>query len=507
MRSADDLRDAVRDLMSEALYLYQDSPRASTWLRDHLDRFDEPLRLAVTGPAGAGKSSLVNVLVGADVAPVRAGLAGRPLTWYQDGPAPRVTVYPTRGPAHELGVARFGDELRLSAEPGGAAPVDADDVVVELPVRALRHAQLVDTPPVRLGPGGAPAGSSTGTDGSPDVALARRVLRDADAVLYLTRHLDDADLRFLRLARQGAVAAATPVSVLTVLSRADEIAGGGIGALVEAKQIARRCRRDPATGALVQHVVALAARPARAAAALGDPEFAALTALAGAPRADLDAVLLSADRFTGRRPAGGAAFPAAVEPAARRALLDRLGLPGVRLAVTLVRTGCRTREQLAAALVRRSGLAELRESVRELFLDRRPALKARSALIALEFMVRAEPMPGAEYLLAELERIVAGAHDFQELRLLAALRAGRVTLPPPLSDEARRLTGAQGTSIAARLGLENDPDAGLLWARSNEALRRWRPAAEDVAHSAAQRRAAAVVVRTCEGMVAHLATA
>ncbi|WP_432827436.1 hypothetical protein [Dactylosporangium sp. CA-092794] len=493
MRPADELRDAVRSLLGEALYVYQDNPRAATWLRDHLTRFDEPLRLAVTGPPGAGKSTLVNVLVGADVAPVRTGLPGQPLTWYTDGPAPRVTVYPSQGPAHELTVARLGDALRL--EPSGPPPDDASEVVVELPVRALRHAQLVDTPPVRVG-----TGAAAGGEPGPDAALARRVLRDADAVLYLTRHVDDADRRFLRLARQGAVAAAAPVSVLTVLSRADELAGGGLGALVEAKQLARRHRRDPVFGPMSQHVVALAPRLARAAGALTEPEFGTLAALAGVPRPELDPVVLSADRF-----AGWAAGP--VDATARRALLDRLGLTGVRLAVTLVRAGAATREQLGAELVRRSGLAELRESLRELFLDRRDALKARSALIALEFMVRAEPMPGADHLLAELERIVAGAHEFQELRLLAALRAGRVSLPAPLDAEARRLAGAVGTSVVARLGLEHEPSPDEAWSLGTEALRRWRPAAEDVALTAAQRRAATVVVRTCEGLLARLGAA
>ncbi|MEV4513395.1 hypothetical protein AB0K00_31035 [Dactylosporangium sp. NPDC049525] len=501
MRPADDLRDAVRSLMGEALYLYQDSPRASTWLRDHLDRFDEPLRVAVTGRAGAGKSTLINVLVGAEAAPIGAGLAGRPLTRYQDGPTPRITVYSTAGPAYELPVARLGDGLRL--DPAAPPPPDASELVVELPVRALRHWQLVDTPAVQIGAGGPPADGN----GAPGAALARRVLRDADAVLYLTRHVDDADLRFLRMARQGAVAAATPVNVLTVLSRADEIAGGGIGALTEAKQLARRHRRDPVFGPMSQHVVALAPRLARAAATLTDPEFAALITIAGVPRTDLDAFLLSADRFTGLHPASNAAFPAPADAATRRVLLDRLGLFGVRLCTTLVRTGCRTREQLSAELVRRSGLAELRESVRELFLDRRDALKARSALIALEFMVRAEPTSGADHLLAELERTVAGTHDFQELRLLAALRASRVRMPALLVAEARRLAGAAGTSIVARLGLEHDPTEDELWTLSNEALRRWRLAAEDVALTAEQHRAATVVVRSCEGIVARVGAA
>ncbi|GAA1036435.1 50S ribosome-binding GTPase [Virgisporangium ochraceum] len=477
MTQATHVRTAVWDLLTEASRVYRDSRRATTWLRDHLYRLDEPLRIAVTGRAHSGKSTLINLLIGEDVAPVDVG--GEPLTWYQDGSVPRVTVYPDRGPAHDLPVARLGTGLRLDLTRW--KPCDGDEVVVERPMRALRHAQLID----------APAVTPAGGDGS----VARRVLRDADAVLYLAQQVNEADLTFLRSTRTGTGSLALPVNVLVVLSRADEIGGGRIDALGSARQVARRQGRDPRVHHLCQNVVALSPLLARTGSTLTDSEFLALATLADVPRAGLEPFLLSTDRFT------GADFPVPLDTTVRGALLDRLGLFGVRLAVTLIRTGGHTREKVAEQLVRRSGLTETRESIREFFLDRRQVLKARTALLALDFMLRAEPRDDAGHLHAELERIVASTHDFQELRTLAALRTRRVILPDPSAAEARRLLGADGTSVPARLGLENESSDDDLWARLHDALHRWVRETHNAQLTTDQRRVASVVVRSCEGML------
>ena len=61
-------------------------------------------------------------------------------------------------------------------------------------------------------------------------------------------------------------------------------------------------------------------------------EFAALTTLAGLPRADLDGMLLSADRFA-------RVELDALDTDTRARLMERFGLFGVRLGATLIRQG------------------------------------------------------------------------------------------------------------------------------------------------------------------------
>ncbi|MEN3308091.1 MAG: hypothetical protein V7603_4293 [Micromonosporaceae bacterium] len=466
------LDEAVWAILNAAAELYADSPVAAPLLEQQLRRFAEPLRVAVVGPAAAGKSTLVNALVGEEIAPVAAG-GGGTFTWYQDGPERRAIGYPAQGPPREVPVYRH----RVP----GWRPPELTDVVVDWPARDLRAATLIDTPPVGEDP------------------VMERVWREADAVLYLVRNVPGAGLRPLRHAQDAWLTRPAPVNTILVLSRADEVGGGRIDALTSARQLARRYRREVPVRAVCQTVVAVAGLLGVAGRTLREPEFAALRALSARPREELAGHLLSADRFTGD------AFPGDLDRGVRGELLARFGLCGVRLSTTLIRTCCPTQSTLASELIRRSGLDELRDCMNQLFLDRRQVLKARSALLALGSVVRADPRPGARRLLMDLDRALANAHDFQELRLLACLRAGRTTLPAGLDQEARRLLGAAGTEMAARLGASPEPTEEELWALGAEALARWREQTENPVFTEDQRRAARLVVRSCEGLLTDLA--
>jgi hypothetical protein len=155
-------------------------------------------------------------------------------------------------------------------------------------------------------------------------------------------------------------------------------------------------------------------------------------------------------------------------------------------------------------MVRRSGLTELREAIGRYFTDRAEILKARSALVALESILRRQSRPGAVDLLAWVEYLLASTHDFRELRLLAALQDPQLGFDADLTAQAHRLAGGNGTALAARLGMDDDAGHTELWGLGSQALSRWQNRAEDPLSSLDQRRAAAVVVRSCEGMLAQL---
>jgi hypothetical protein len=151
--------------------------------------------------------------------------------------------------------------------------------------------------------------------------------------------------------------------------------------------------------------------------------------------------------------------------------------------------------------VRRSGLDELLSSLARRFTERRDLLKARSALLAMDFVLRREPSPRGRGLLAEVERILAGGHEFAEIRLLAAIRSSAVTFPDAYRAEAERLLGANGTIPAQRLGLVDDTDPGTLRAVALETLERWRRLSENPVFPRAFADAARTVVRSCEGIL------
>jgi hypothetical protein len=485
------LRESVRAVLQRAVDTYRDSPDAQRWLRHHLDRYDEPLRLAIAGKVKAGKSTLLNALVGEVIAPTDAGECTKVVTWYQDGHAPNVLLYPLAGQPRQLRIERDSGALRIDM----GDPADTvDRLEVTWPSTSLRSTTLIDTPGI----------ASLSLDVS---ARSERFLAPedaptaADAVLYLMRHLHSADMRFLESFHDKGVARAAPVNTIAVLSRADEVGVGRVDALRSARRIAARYRADETLRAFCQTVVPVAGLLAVTGRTMRQDEYAELAALAKLPPEQLDALLLTVDRFVATD--GGDAV-ADLSAATRTVLLDRFGMFGLRLSTTLIRQGVGDAATLAAELVQRSGLVELREVLATQFTARRDVLKARSALIALDEVLRRDPRPAATPLAVEVERILAGAHEFAELRLLSDLR-GRVLRPPKeQAQEAERLIGGDGSAPNQRLGLPPDAGRDELRAVALDRLTAWRRRAESPMSSRAMANAARVVVRSCEGILAGL---
>ncbi|MBV8539839.1 MAG: dynamin family protein [Pseudonocardiales bacterium] len=489
-RATPSIGTAVRAVLRRAVEAYRDSPTTATRLRDQIDRLDEPLRVAVAGKVKAGKSTLLNALVGEQIAPTDAGECTRVITWYRDAPSPRVTLMPHRGAPRQLPLTRA--DGRLEFDLGGSAPDDVDRLLVDWPSHGLRTTTLIDTPGIA---------SLSAHISARAIALLAPEDRpsDADAVIYLMRHLHATDVRFLESFYDQVGAPAAVVNTVAVLSRADEIGASRLDAMVSARQIARRYRTEPKVRRVCQTVVAVAGLLAQTARTLRQVEFSALCELAQTSRSELDALLLSADRFTA--PQAHPTLPAQT----RGALVERFGLFGLRLATTLIRQGHREPAGLTQELVRRSGLDELRTVLATQFTERRDVLKARSALLLVDRALREEPCSEAHQLAGEVERILAGAHEFRELRLLAELRAPDVALPPDARSDAERLLGGHGTPTPSRLGLEPDADRAALREAAIAALARWQRRAESPLSDRTASERARVVVRSCEGMLARLA--
>src|SRR5687767_3176237 len=430
---------AVRILLRQALEAYQDSPQAHGWLSHNLQRFDEPLRVAIAGKVKAGKSTLLNALVGEQIAPTDAGECTRVVTWYVDAQFPRVTMYPRGSDPQQLTINRSGGGL--SFDLNGFPVEKVDKLEVEWPSQSLRTQTLIDTPGI--------ASLSADTSARAGAFLAPEdAPTQADAVIYLMRHLHNTDVRFLESFFDQGVARATPVNTIGVLSRADEIGAGRLNALTSARKIARRYRADDKIRGLCQTVVAVAGLLAQTGRTMRQGEFTALTALAAMPRTDIEAMLLSADRFSRTE----LDAPGAPDSETRAHLMERFGMFGVRLATTLIRQGMTDPTTISNELVKRSGLDELRSVLSTQFSERRDLLKARSALLAVDLVLtREEPRAATAHLAGEVERVLAGAHEFAELRLLSALRAGAIKLPKEVLQEAERLLGGDGGVAHARL--------------------------------------------------------
>jgi hypothetical protein len=466
------------------------TPTAAGALAAARRRLEEPLRVAIAGKVKAGKSTLLNALLAEELAPTDAGECTRIVTWYHRADRPEVIVRPRTGPARRRPFDRSTGALQVDL--GDLAPSDVEQLQVGWPTQRLAALTLIDTPGI----------ASLSTDVSAETyrALTPEDDRPAqvDAVVYLLRHAHGSDVRFLEAFHDDELAHGTPMNAVGVLSRADEIGSCTLDAMEVAQRVGDRYRSEPRLRQLCPVIVPVSGLLGLAGETLREEEVRALRTLASAPLSELASLLLTADRFV-MRPSS-----VAVSQTDRRHLLDRLGLFGVRSAVEFLREGrTQTAADLGAELVRLSGLARLRDVLSVQFTHRARILKARSALAALSGVLATGGVAGAEGFRMRAEEVMAGAHEFVEVRVLNELRSGELRLPEVRAAELERLLGAGGHDMTTRLGVAAETPPEELRSMCTEALGRWRrltghPLADRSVHVAA-----AVATRTLEGMLAH----
>lgn len=312
-------------------------------LVEHADRIGRilwaPPRVVIVGRLKAGKSTLVNALVGARVAETAALEATAVVSVFQEG-----------SPARAEAVLLDGRRVPVPTDRGTvtALPVEADEVSHLhrwLPSASIRGHTLIDTP-------------GLGTLTAENERRTRRVLIDgfeqtrtasvdADAAVFLfdsTPRADEAE--FLR--RLGF----TPLNTLGVLSRADGFGEGALGARDPIEHAgahsAHLARQLEDTVMTVLPVAGLLAETTHT-GALTEHDARALAGLAGYTPLELIDLLDRPD-------------PAPIPAAVRERLLDLLGEDGV------VR-GREVASQGAAALnewlSQRSGVPALRRVLGE----------------------------------------------------------------------------------------------------------------------------------------------
>ena len=427
-------------------------------------RLDEPIRIAVAGRVKAGKSTLVNALVGERLAATDAGECTLIPTWYRHGPSYKVTAIHRDGQTTELAFSREGG--RLDIDLGGLAVDDIERIEVEWPADSLKDAILVDTP------GLASLNDETSMRTRELLGLGQDRASEADAVLYCLRHLHKTDAEYLGGFMDHSVAGASAANAVAILTRADELGAGRPDALQSAARIAARYATDPRVAAMCTAVVTLAGLLAETGRTLTESEAATIRELAAQTDDELAAQLISVDRF--------AKGTESVPTEQREALMDRLGIYGVRIAVNDARRAIArgrrpTAADLGQHLIEQSGILGLNRAVEEYFVPQTESLKSRSALVGLRAIAhRVAEIDQAlsDRQLGRLERLEAGAIDLLAQRLRFLLDSGEVRLTE--MQQLRAEAMVRDEPIRSRLGLLPDADTAAVEERARRTVELWR---------------------------------
>ncbi|HUS20488.1 MAG TPA: dynamin family protein [Aeromicrobium sp.] len=481
MNALDQTAGQVRTLIGELSTSLAGHP-AQSRLAAISARLDGPLRVAIAGRVKAGKSTLLNALVGERLAPTDAGECTKIVTRYQYGTQYGVVADMRAGSPRTLSFTRGESALKIDLD--GLGEADIRHMTVNWPSSVLQQTMLIDTPGLA----------------SINAENSRRTIDfvqgddgggtgEIDAVIYLMRHAHREDLRFLDAFMDRGVSSSSAVNAIGVLSRADEIGAGRLDAMESAARIASRYAADRNLARLVSGVLPLAGLLAETGLTLIEEEAAALRGIAAIDPDHLDRMLLSAQTFCD-------AEVEAVSADQRRRLLDRLGVFGVRVSVDLIRTqGLRTAADLGPRLVETSGLSALRARISDQFGPRARVLQARSALVSLRALAReleSSAPDQARQIGYECERIEASAAEFARIRAAYLVSSGLVELK---DDEQVSLTRLlMGTTAVDALGV---PSASVRSA-ALDGVAKWRARAEDPFADPTTREACEAGARTCE---------
>jgi predicted GTPase len=454
-------------------------------------RLDEPLRVAIAGRVKAGKSTLLNALVGERLAATDAGECTKVVTWYRHALGYRVVAELRPAGTRELAFRRQGGALDIDL---GGLPLEAiERIEVGWPSQKLVELTLIDTPGL--------ASANEATSERTTRALLDEEADgpgEADAVLYLMRHLHRSDVGFLEAFMDRSVAHASPINAIVVLSRADEIGAARPDALDSARVVATRYASDGRVRELASGVVPVAGLIAETGATLREAQFGWLREVAVLPEARREALLRSVDRF--RDPELN---PLGEE--IREELLERLGMFGLRLAVGLLASGeVRTATGLSQALLERSGIRELGRVLAERYAGRAQALKARSALAALRAIAEGldrRAVPGAPEVVVEIDRLEASSGELALLRLLHLVLSGTVELAAAERAEVDRLCGSGGP--AERMGLASEATPADMRTAALAGIDRWRSLAASPMSDRRVVEAAEIVSRAYEDVYTH----
>jgi hypothetical protein len=458
---------------------------------------DQPMRVAIVGAIKAGKSTLMNALLGRSLVPT----GRRVLTYnvnrflFHEGEASLDVAFKD-GTRRRFSLDRL-EEFVTQCESSWAIQDAIWYVDVLYPHPLLRRFQLIDTPGLE---------SCIGADSTRTRELLVAPDKRPHAVVFLfERSFNAGILAEVDRFHKACGSLMSGITAVACLSKADCLTH-------DFKDAEEVIAQDTAQFAQLRRafyaVLPIAAQRELAGQVLDATDYAGLQALAALPAGAYEEVLGDAGSFCTE------AFdqaPGVPPPSVRKQLYDRLGWPVVPTASTFLRDEPGLdRAALARRLRESSGLGRLLHLLERHFGERATLLKLRTAFDGIRqeahvLQYRAGPEAGAAaHVLGRLDDFVASEQAFREYGVLEEYYHGRLLLSDERTRDLLCVTGEHGSSVVERLGASPNAAAHQLLAVAEQKHKYWRALASDIAESCLVRDIARVVADSYASLTTRL---
>lgn len=480
------VREKAEEVFREALALTGSAPALRDLhgvLRECRAQLDEPMRVAIVGFIKAGKSTMMNALLGEAVVATGTVEATFNVNWLKWGEEKSLLVRFKDGSPPERKSIEELEALTRRADENRDYLLSIRHIEVLYPNRMLQTFNLIDTP----GLASFYKDDSQNTldflklHGDELTEATRAEASQADAVLYLfsgsVRMEDQSIIEQFHGDRMGNP---TPINAIGVLTKVDFYWPDREDPLEAGEVIARRLREDAKVRRLFYTVYPISGLLAVGAQTLKPKEFETLTRLAALPQDRFERLARNVHKFTREYP------DVPVAPVERQHVLDRLGLYGVTLACGLIRGGDVAQDVVVEKMLRQSGLPQLRDLVTSHFGNRAFLIKLGTVLKRIESVcfreqrrLKGEGREAVEEVAGRFDQLVTDEHAFQELRVLRNHYEGRIEFSEDEVQQLLEVTGEYGTSLGERLGLGERATVEEILRVAQERMWYWHRKASD----------------------------
>ncbi|PSB51897.1 dynamin family protein [Chamaesiphon polymorphus] len=483
------LEQRVDNLFQSALDLTSGNPDLAIVereLRQSLARLHQPMRVAIVGLIKAGKSTMMNALLGEHLVPTGNVEATFNVNVFRWGDRPSLQVhYKDERPPETKSFDEL-QSLTLRAAANRDYLRSIKYIEVTYPNSILHSFDLIDTP-------GLESHYRDDSDntrqflqlhGTELSEVTQAEAQGADAVMYLFGHsLAMADKEIIELFQGGEVSQATPINAIGVLTKTDLYWSDPsiTEPMVAAERVCQRLAHHPQARNLFYTIYPVCAHLALGARTLTDREWDILDRLITIPPDRFERLLRNINRFNERE------YPdIPILPQERRLLAERLGQYGVWQAYNLRRSGSGDRHRLITALLEHSGIDRLRDTLVSHFGHRAYLIKLIRVLRQFKTIyfqsrpkLAGKSLQVLEEIAGRFEEIETQEHRLIELNILQNFYRRKLDFDERETRDLLAVTGEFGTDCGSKLDLGERATIPEMLAVANEKLHYWQTRSAD----------------------------